>query len=574
MSASWLYLIGTLALWLGMAGFAHTLWLMARQFTTPGAKTPKGGIVAGMTIFGLGLIIHGSLPMNPDPNVVAQQGFALPLTWVLMNAGGWLFVLSIVVVFVRAIQYMLDSSRTIKRTKLVQIGCWTLAALLGWSYFTYSGQEVTVFRGVAYLSNSSIIGTIALLAAGMFFVAWTSKNAQTTNWLKGAAKHFVLVIGSIVFSIPLFWLLLTSVKEDKDTSFSDEMHWIPRVMVTVPFSDPQNPYYEAQYEGKTVSAFQQKLLPGDKVQLRIDRPIGIRGLLFVESRSRLKAVPQDVPLVTTIVNGKETEALVAENLPDGRQRLVATGGETSFLANPGDTKPVWRNGPRWANYAESTEYMPPETMGGFAYLKNTLILVVLCVIGTVLSCSLVAYGFSRLRFVGKGVWYAILLATMMLPGAVTLLPTFLVFRWLGWIDTLLPLWVPAFFAGAFNVFLLRQFFSGIPTELEDAAKIDGCGFLQTYWRVMMPQIGPAITVVGIWTFMGTWNNFMGPLIYISSPEKMPISYALQLFQSDHSAEPTLLMAFATMAMLPVLAVFFAAQKYFIEGVSLSGFGGR
>jgi len=167
-----------------------------------------------------------------------------------------------------------------------------------------------------------------------------------------------------------------------------------------------------------------------------------------------------------------------------------------------------------------------------------------------------------------------LLATLMLPGAVTLLPQFLIFKQLGWIDSLKPLWVPAFVGSAFNIFLLRQFFSNVPIELEDAAKIDGCSFFRSFWSVLIPQVKPALAVIAIWTCLAAWNNFMGPLIYINSPENMPLTYALQLFQSDRGGEPGLTMAFATMAMVPVLALFFFAQRYFIEGVSLSGLGGR
>jgi multiple sugar transport system permease protein len=163
---------------------------------------------------------------------------------------------------------------------------------------------------------------------------------------------------------------------------------------------------------------------------------------------------------------------------------------------------------------------------------------------------------------------------MMLPAAVTLLPTFLIYRQLGWIDTLLPLWVPTFFASAFNVFLLRSFFQQIPFELEDAAKIDGCTYLKTFWSVLLPQVKPALTVVAIWTFLGAWNNFMGPLIYINSQENMPIAYALQLFQGQRAGEPGLLMAFTTLSVAPVLALFAFSQRYFIEGVTLSGLGGR
>ena len=163
---------------------------------------------------------------------------------------------------------------------------------------------------------------------------------------------------------------------------------------------------------------------------------------------------------------------------------------------------------------------------------------------------------------------------MMLPATITLLPQFLLFRWFGWIDTLVAALVPAFFASAFNVFLLRQFFSQVPSELEDAGKIDGAGVLGTFWRIMLPQIKPALAVVAIWTFMGAWNDFMGPLLYVNTPENMPLSYALQLFQSERGGEPGLMMAFATLTVLPVVALFFFAQRYFIDGVTLSGLGGR
>jgi multiple sugar transport system permease protein len=154
------------------------------------------------------------------------------------------------------------------------------------------------------------------------------------------------------------------------------------------------------------------------------------------------------------------------------------------------------------------------------------------------------------------------------------LPQFLLFKNLGWVNTLNPLWVTSFFAGAFNVFMLRQFFKQVPYELEDAAKIDGCSYLKTFWSILMPQVKPALAVIAIWTFMGAWNNFMGPLIYINTPELMPISYAVQMFNGERYGEPGLLMAFVTMSMVPVIALFAFAQRYFIEGVALSGLGGR
>ena len=192
------------------------------------------------------------------------------------------------------------------------------------------------------------------------------------------------------------------------------------------------------------------------------------------------------------------------------------------------------------------------------------------VVGTLVSCTVVAYGFARLRFPGRDFLFGVLLATMMLPGAVTMLPSFLIFRQLGWVDSLTPIWAPAFFGSAFNIFLLRQFFLTLPQELEDAAKIDGCGYLQTLVRVMAPLIKPALVVVSIWTFIGAWNNFMGPLIYVNSTEKMTIAYAMQLFSGDKVNQPGLLMAFATMALAPVVLLFFFAQRAFVEGIALTG----
>ena len=224
----------------------------------------------------------------------------------------------------------------------------------------------------------------------------------------------------------------------------------------------------------------------------------------------------------------------------------------------------------WENYQKALAFLPADTYHGALYVWNTIYLSALSIIGVALSGSLVAYSFARLRWPGRDVLFVVLLSTMMLPGAVTMIPVFLIFRWLGWVDTLRPLWVPAFFGGAFNIFLLRQFFMTIPRELEDAAKIDGCSFFGIYWRIMLPLIKPALAAVIILTFMGSWNNFMGPLIYVSSPEKMPMAYALQLFQSAHGGEYNLMMAAATMMIVPVTLLFFFTQRYFIQGVTLTG----
>jgi multiple sugar transport system permease protein len=245
--------------------------------------------------------------------------------------------------------------------------------------------------------------------------------------------------------------------------------------------------------------------------------------------------------------------------------------DAQFSAYP----PIWIPHPAlWSNYPRALSFLPPDSHDGLVMLSNTLIIAIMSVIGTVLSSSLVAYGFARVKWPGRDWVFGLVLATMMLPGAVTMMPQFLIFRQLHWIDTLFPLWVPSFFASAFNVFFLRQFFLGIPAELEDAARIDGCGYFRTWWNVMLPLVKPALAAVAITTFLGSWKDFMGPLIYISSPEKLTLAYGLQLYNSSHGGEPGYLMAATTMVIVPVMLLFFFTQRYFTQGIALSGFGGR
>ena len=204
------------------------------------------------------------------------------------------------------------------------------------------------------------------------------------------------------------------------------------------------------------------------------------------------------------------------------------------------------------------------------YIANSLYLVVLTIVGQIISCSMVAYAFSRLRWPGRDILFFVLLATMMLPGQVTMVPVFLVFRTLGWYNTLKPLWIPAFAGAPFFIFLLRQFMKGIPRELEEAALIDGCSFWGIYWRIIVPLIKPALAAVGIFTFMGTWNEFMGPLIYINDQRLYPLALGLFEFRAEYGGDFGMLMAASTIMILPVIVLFFFAQKYFIQGVTLTG----
>jgi multiple sugar transport system permease protein len=245
--------------------------------------------------------------------------------------------------------------------------------------------------------------------------------------------------------------------------------------------------------------------------------------------------------------------------------------DDAIFRNPTAPPDVWM----WSNYPRTFQFLEIilgkiRTGFGSLFVLNTLQVSLLSLAAMVLSSSLVAFSFARLRWPGRDVLFLVLLGTMMLPTAVTMIPRFIIFKELGWVDTLQPLWVPSLFASAFDVFLLRQFMLTIPTDLEDAAKIDGCSYFTIYWRVMMPLVKPAIAAIAILHFLNTWNDFMGPLIYISSPEKMTGSYALRLFQSSATGEWALLLAAATLWTLPVIGLFFAAQRAFIEGIALTG----
>jgi len=221
----------------------------------------------------------------------------------------------------------------------------------------------------------------------------------------------------------------------------------------------------------------------------------------------------------------------------------------------------------WQNYVEAL------TSSAFPFLRllrNTLFYSVVSTLGVVLSCSLIAYGFARLDFWGRDVLFGITLSTMMLPGIVTLIPTYILFRWLGWVGTYAPLIVPMFFGSAFNIFLLRQFFMTIPWELTDAARVDGANELRIFWQIMLPLIKPAVLVVAVFHFMYTWNDFMGPLIYLDDAAEYPLVLGLYAFQTQHGVKWNLMMAASLSVTFPILVLFFVAQRYFIEGITLTG----
>jgi len=228
--------------------------------------------------------------------------------------------------------------------------------------------------------------------------------------------------------------------------------------------------------------------------------------------------------------------------------------------------PQWIPNPViWRNYSEVFYYAP-----FLLYFRNTLIIVVLTILGTSISSSLVAYGFARLNAPGKNVLFILMLSTMMLPYMVWMVPLYVLFTRLEWVDTFYPLVVPTFFGNPLYIFLLRQFFMTIPRELEDAAKIDGCSYFRIYWQIMLPLVKPALATVAVFSFLKAWNDFLGPLLYLQSPEYYTVAIGLQVFLTQHGADWALLMAASTMAVVPVIIVFFIAQKQFIQGIVLTG----
>ncbi len=233
-----------------------------------------------------------------------------------------------------------------------------------------------------------------------------------------------------------------------------------------------------------------------------------------------------------------------------------------------------------------SNYVTAFSFGMWAdWFRNSFIITILSVAGMVLSSSLVAYSFARLRWRARDFWFSVVLATMMLPGVVTMIPQFILFAKLpafgfmgskSWVNTFLPLIVPAWTGGAFNIFLIRQFMRSIPLELSEAAKIDGAGEMRIWWDVILPLSLPALATVAIFTFQGAWEDFMGPLLYLQSEQWYTIQIGLRVFEGAAGGAPAWnwLMAASLVCMLPVLIIYLVFQRYFIEGIQLSGMGGR
>jgi ABC-type glycerol-3-phosphate transport system permease component len=229
---------------------------------------------------------------------------------------------------------------------------------------------------------------------------------------------------------------------------------------------------------------------------------------------------------------------------------------------------AWPKGLTWENYQK---VLSNPNAPFLLFFRNSVIIAFVSTLGVMISSSLVAYAFARLKFKGRDQLFMLLLSTMMLPGIVTMIPQYVLWKYLGWIDTFYPMTIPAFFGGgAYNIFLLRQFLMGIPRDIDEAALIDGANHATIFWKLLIPNMGPAMATVGIFAFIYNWKDFMGPLVILNSPENQTLELGLATYRALNQNQWELLMAGSVLVMIPIMVLFFLGQRYFVKGIVMTG----
>ena len=405
--------------------------------------------------------------------------------------------------------------------------------------------------------------------------------------------HLPLLVLATAFAVPLLWLLLTAIQPREQVG-KIPPEWLPRQhFITV--------------GGETLAVTPPTQVGSDKLLVsrttgpKSGKPLLVNPADFHDGLVRIPAevagqggteeypakLEQRVPASFVVVKEwflskyarREARVFYVEpsavsrkispvfgNFPEAIRALTASEKDKARPL----AELLARSSLPWTPKGDRTK-----TITFLTYLSNTLLVAVLSVLGTLSSSSLVAYGLSRIQWKGRATLFNVTLATMMVPFPVLMVPLYGVFRSLGFIGTLMPLWVPSFFGGAFNIFLLRQFFLTIPSELSDAARIDGCTEFGIFWRVILPLARPALSVVALFTFLNSWNEFLAPLIFLTEPRTFTMALGLQQYQSQMGgSEWHLLMGASALLVLPIIVLFFFAQKTFIQGISTTGMGGR
>jgi len=399
------------------------------------------------------------------------------------------------------------------------------------------------------------------------------------NPILNGALHVILLAAGSMFMLPLLWMTVTSLKPLSQTMQLPPT-WIPRATLAV--IDGQERVVEKQ---------KQLEAPHAIVVLRGGHEVGQRKLLDASEIKEGKA------LVKYVIAGREeyekepVPVDIIKQCPVGFWHVTEWVPQFSEAREKAQSEIRWdcldgkelKDVPHafWSNYAGALQRMrqtgddPGFFAAGFMrYLLNTLWICLLSVLGVVVSCTLVAYSFSFLNFPGRNILFGLTLTVMMVPFPATMVPLFDVFRSLGWVGTFKPLWVPAWFGGAFYIFLLRQFFLGLPRDLLDAARIDGCSELEIIWHVIVPLARPALAMIALFQFLGCWKDFMGPLLYLADRSQFTLSLGLQQFQSQQGGTPWhILMAASMMFSLPLIVLFILARKTFMQGIAMTGIKG-
>lgn len=336
-------------------------------------------------------------------------------------------------------------------------------------------------------------------------------------------SHTLIGGVGLFFLVPFVWMLLTAFKSDQDV-FHTPPRWLP-------------------YDNKRVQVGEQQL-----ALYRVKTEQGERELALIKI----------VEGVGTFVDPQNPDQVYEYKLQQGQERIAEAILEISF---------------RWQNFPEAMRRGSRESVGAsfWVYFRNSLIIAFFAIIGTLLSNTPVAYAFARMKFPGRDLLFILVLATMMLPFQVTMIPVYLLFNdYLRWGDTFLPLIVPTFFANAYDVFLLRQFFRTIPEEMCDAARVDGASEFQIFTRIVLPLSVPVLATITVFTFLWAWNDFTGPLLFLHSPRNFTMALGLQDFQGQHTMVWNQLMAASVVFTIPIIVAFFFAQKTFIQGIKLTG----
>jgi len=376
-----------------------------------------------------------------------------------------------------------------------------------------------------------------------------------------------LGVGAILFAFPLFWMLKTSLSPAEQT-----ITYPPRLTALVHYAafDGRRVEVTKDMEVHTRSAFVE-IVAGFRTGSRFVVPLEN----YDPADSSVRLIQYAAPGWWQVTERGASSKSVERNL---RRAVVPPEAIETRVKFRWDNYPkaLAAMGGRSVEEVEGfvgrvTRVGDDSVVSFFTFLSNTVIVGVLGVIGTVLSNAIVAYGFARLKWRGRDGFFALTLATMMVPYPVLMVPLFGIFHELGWIGTLLPLWVPAFFGSAFNIFLMRQFFRTIPEELSEAARIDGCSEWRIFWQIVLPLCRPVLAVAALFHFLYAWNDFLAPLLYLTRRHTFTLAVALQNYQTTHGGvQWHFLMAASTVTALPIIVLFFFTQKTFIQGIATTG----